>query len=87
MGLVDEVVPADRVMERALEKAAELARGAVAAQALAKRAIDQGMETSLDAGLDLEQQVFVEVFHTRDSRIGVESFLEHGPGQAQFTGG
>jgi enoyl-CoA hydratase/carnithine racemase len=87
MGLVDEVVPGDRVMERSLEKAAELARGAVAAQALAKRAIDQGLETSLDAGLDLEQQVFVEVFHTRDSRIGVESFLEHGPGQAEFTGG
>jgi len=87
IGLVDEVVPGDRLMERALEKAAELARGAVAAQALAKRAIDRGLDTSLDAGLDLEQQVFVEVFHTRDSRIGVESFLEHGPGQAEFTGG
>ena len=42
---------------------------------------------SLDGGLELEQQVFVEVFHTIDSRIGVESFREHGPGKANFTGG
>jgi enoyl-CoA hydratase len=87
MGLVDEVVPAGDLMARALEKAASFARGAVAAHALAKRAIDDGLNGSLEAGLDLEQQVFVEVFHTRDSRIGIDSFREHGPGQANFTGG
>jgi hypothetical protein len=26
------------------------------------------------------------VFHTQDSRLGVESFREHGPGKANFTG-
>jgi len=26
------------------------------------------------------------VFTTDDSRIGVASFLEHGPGKAEFTG-
>jgi enoyl-CoA hydratase len=87
IGLVDEVLPASDVLPRALERAATFASGAVAAQALAKRAIDEGLSGSLDAGLDLEQQVFVEVFHTRDSRVGVESFLEHGPGKANFTGG
>ncbi len=30
--------------------------------------------------------VFVDVFHTQDSRIGIESFREHGPGKATFTG-
>jgi hypothetical protein len=29
---------------------------------------------------------FVEVFHTEDSRTGVASFLEHGPGKAAFAG-
>jgi enoyl-CoA hydratase/carnithine racemase len=87
IGLADEVVPANEVLTRALEKAATFASGALAAQALAKRAIDEGMDGSLEAGLDLEQQVFVEVFHTTDSRIGVESFREHGPGKANFTGG
>lgn len=86
VGLVDEVVPADRVLDRAIERAAELARGAVAAQALAKRAIDEGLDRSLGAGLELEQELFVEVFRTDDARIGVQSFLQHGPGKATFTG-
>ena len=28
----------------------------------------------------------MEVFRTEDSQIGVKSFLEHGPGKAEFTG-
>jgi enoyl-CoA hydratase/carnithine racemase len=86
MGLVDEVVPAEAVLDRALDKAAALAAGAVAAQGLAKRAIDRGLDITLNGGLDLEQQLFAEVFTTDDARIGVQSFLEHGPGQATFTG-
>ena len=86
MGLVDEVVAPSEVHDRALTKAAELAQGAVAAQALAKRAINQGLDGSLPDGLDLEQELFVEAFATDDARTGVASFLEHGPGQADFTG-
>ena len=56
------------------------------AQALAKRAIDRGLDITLDGGLDLEQQLFVEVFGTEDARIGVESFLADGPGHARFKG-
>jgi enoyl-CoA hydratase len=87
MGLVDEVVPNDELFAHAIDKATAFARGPLAAQAIAKRAIDRGLDGSLDAGLELEQQAFVEVFHTRDSRVGVESFLADGPGKASFTGG
>jgi len=86
MGLVDEVVPHDELHGHVLAKAAELAKGAVVAQGLAKRAIDLGLDLSLSDGLDLEQQLFAEVFGTDDARIGVQSFLEHGPGKATFTG-
>lgn len=86
MGLVDRVVPADEVQDAALAWAAELAAGAVVAQGLAKRAIDRGLDVSLGSGLELEQELFVQVFATDDARIGVESFREHGPGQATFTG-
>jgi enoyl-CoA hydratase len=86
IGLVDEVVPPDELHTRALGLAAELARGAVVAQGLSKRAIDQGLEGPLDAGLALEQDLFAEVFGTEDARIGVASFLEHGPGKAAFVG-
>ncbi|MGE3619380.1 MAG: enoyl-CoA hydratase/isomerase family protein [Acidimicrobiia bacterium] len=86
MGLVDEVVPHAELEARALAKAAELAAGAVVAQGLAKRAIDRGLDITLGGGLDLEQQLFAEVFDTDDARIGVASFLDQGPGKARFTG-
>ena len=65
IGLVDEVVPPDEVLDRALAKAAELAAGALVAHGLAKRAIDRGLDITLDGGLDLEQQLFVKVFAHR----------------------
>jgi enoyl-CoA hydratase len=34
----------------------------------------------------VERERFVDVFRTEDSQIGVKSFLEHGPGKAEFTG-
>jgi enoyl-CoA hydratase/carnithine racemase len=86
MGLADRVAEPEALHDEALAWAVELAGGAVAAQALAKAAIDTGLDGSLRAGLDLEQQLFAEVFATDDARIGVASFLEHGPGHATFTG-
>lgn len=86
IGLADEVVPPDALMERALALAADVARGALAAQALCKRVIDEGASRSLSDGLALERDAFVEVFATDDAGIGVTSFLEHGPGKATFTG-
>ena len=58
----------------------------MAAQGLAKHAIDAGLQTDLAAGLQIEQEAFVEVFRTDDSQIGVASFLQNGPGKATFTG-
>ncbi|MCU0260960.1 MAG: enoyl-CoA hydratase-related protein [Ilumatobacteraceae bacterium] len=86
IGLADEVVAGDELHARALTLAAEVARGALVAQALTKQVIDAGLSTSLAGGLALERDAFVEVFHSDDSRIGVASFLEHGPGRAEFTG-
>ncbi len=86
IGLVDRVVASAEVLPAAMKKATELAKGPSAALGLAKRAIDEGLDGSLDAGLDLEQEVFVEVLGTNDAGIGVESFRESGPGKATFTG-
>jgi enoyl-CoA hydratase len=86
LGLADRVVARDEVLTEALELAASLARGALAAQALAKRAIDVGLDGSLAQGLDGEKEAFVASFETEDATIGIESFLLHGPNQAEFTG-
>jgi enoyl-CoA hydratase/carnithine racemase len=86
LGIVDEVVAADAVVDRALALATHFARGAVAAMGQAKRAIDDGFDLPLAQALDLEADCFAATFVTDDARIGVASFLEHGPGKADFTG-
>ncbi|MFM7262802.1 MAG: enoyl-CoA hydratase/isomerase family protein, partial [Acidimicrobiales bacterium] len=60
--------------------------GASQASRLVKRAVNEGLDTDLASGLALELELFEEVFRTEDSRIGVRSFLENGPGKAKFTG-
>ncbi len=86
IGLADEIVAPEELHDRALAYAASLASGALVAQALSKQAIDEGMSRSLADGLAVERQLFAQVFESDDSRTGVSSFLEHGPGKAAFTG-
>lgn len=86
IGLADEVVPNESLHERALALAGSVAGGAVLAHAAMKRAIDEGLSTSLSEGLLLERRLFTDVFATDDSQVGVKSFLENGPGKATFSG-
>jgi len=83
IGLVDAVVEGD-ALDAALERATAFARGPRSALALAKRAVDGGLQGSLADGLDLEQRLFVESFATEDAAVGVRSFLHEGPGKADF---
>lgn len=89
IGLVDQVVDGDEggpgdALPAAMELAARFAAGPRAATALAKRAIDGGLDGSLAAGLELEQRLFVDSFGTDDAAVGVDSFLRNGPGHAEF---
>ncbi|MGA1362690.1 MAG: enoyl-CoA hydratase/isomerase family protein [Ilumatobacteraceae bacterium] len=86
IGLADEVVEPESLMSRALELASTVATGAAQAARLVKRAVNEGIDTDLASGLTLELELFEEVFRTEDSRTGVRSFLENGPGKAKFTG-
>ncbi|MCP3939207.1 MAG: enoyl-CoA hydratase/isomerase family protein [Actinomycetia bacterium] len=86
IGLADRICDPASVLDEAITYAAGLAGGAVVAQALSKQAIDDGLDQTLAGGLDIELALFEEVFGTEDSQIGVKSFLEHGPGKADFTG-
>jgi enoyl-CoA hydratase len=86
IGLADEVVPTEELHDRAFALAAEVAKGALVAQSLVKQAVDQGLGVALADGLAIERRMFVDVFASEDSQIGVQSFLQHGPGKAEFTG-
>lgn len=86
IGLVDRVVPADEVYRTAVEMAGRFAGGPALALRAAKEAIDRGLETDIDSGLELERLQFSGLFATEDMRTGMASFVENGPGRARFRG-
>ena len=85
IALVNRIVEPDQVLAEAKVWAQTLAAGPQHALRLAKSAIDQGLEGSLEDGLLLEQELFVESFTTPDAAVGVQSFLSDGPGHANFA--
>lgn len=86
MGLVDRVVAPESVYDEAMAWAKQLARGPRLAMQAAKTAISRGMETDLEDGLEIERVHFASLFGTRDREIGMQSFIDNGPGKAEFTG-
>ncbi|PJE95997.1 enoyl-CoA hydratase [Streptomyces carminius] len=84
LGLVDEVVPAAEVHERAHAWAARLAAGPAIALRAAKECVDAGLETDIDTGLAIERSWFAGLFATEDRETGMRSFVEEGPGRAKF---
>jgi enoyl-CoA hydratase/carnithine racemase len=86
LGLVDRVVPAAEVYESALAWARQFAEGPAYALRAAKTAVDAGLETDLATGLEIERTQFAGLFATEDRTIGMTSFVENGPGKAEFVG-
>ena len=86
IGLVDRVVAADKVYDEAAEWAMQFAGAATYALRAAKETIDRGLEVDLETGLGIERQQFAALFATEDRTIGMQSFVESGPGKARFVG-
>jgi enoyl-CoA hydratase/carnithine racemase len=86
IGLVDELVEPAEVYDRAVAWAGQFASGPALALRAAKAAVDAGLDVSLETGLAIEAQQFAALFATEDRSIGMKSFVEQGPGKAEFTG-
>ena len=86
IGLVDQVVPAEEVYDAARAWAGQFVTGAAYALRAAKEAIDAGLSVDLETGLQIERQQFAALFATEDRSIGMQSFIESGPGKAGFQG-
>ena len=76
LGLVDRIVPAATLMDEAVSLALTLAGKAPRALALAKMAINDGIDLPLDEALDLEAELFAQSADTADRREGTAAFLE-----------
>jgi enoyl-CoA hydratase/carnithine racemase len=86
IGLVNRVVPAAEVYDAARQWAAAFANGPALALRAAKEAVDFGLESDLETGLTIERIGFASLFATEDRTIGMQSFVENGPGKAKFVG-
>jgi enoyl-CoA hydratase/carnithine racemase len=86
IGLVDQVVAAEGVYDAARAWAEQFVSGAAYALRAAKEAIDAGLSVDLETGLQIERQQFAALFATEDRSIGMQSFIESGPGKAKFAG-
>jgi enoyl-CoA hydratase/carnithine racemase len=86
IGLADQVVPDGKVYEAACALAVRYAAGPPIALAAAKHAIDAGLGTDLQTGLEIERLGFAGLFATEDAQGGMRSFVENGPGKASFSG-
>jgi enoyl-CoA hydratase len=76
LGLVNRVVPEDKLMETAKEIAKKIAIKSSAALKLAKQAINYGMQTSLETGLKYEYELYSLSLSLEDKAEGVNAFLE-----------
>ena len=76
LGLVNQVVAQDQVLKVAKDLARKIASKGMVAVAESLRAIEEGVEGSLEAGMTKEAAAFGRVAATEDSREGVKAFLE-----------
>jgi len=66
----------DELMPVAKEIATKIATKSSAALKLAKQAINKGMQTSLQDGLDYEYEMYALALSLEDKAEGVSAFLE-----------
>lgn len=76
LGLVNRVVPKGEHLNEALKLAKTIAERPPIAVRLAKEAVQAALETSLEAGLELERRNFYLLFATEDMREGMRAFIE-----------
>ena len=87
IGLVDRLVPA----ESGLRRGRRVGRSSSPAPRRTRcerprRASTAGLEVDLETGLEIERQQFSSLFATTDRTIGMRSFIDMGPGKAEFEG-
>ncbi len=76
LGLVDLVVPPERLEQETRSLALKLAEKPPLALMAAKLAVETGLESNIWAGLSLESSLFGLLFSTKDVVEGVSAFLE-----------
>ena len=75
-GLVARVAPADQYLNEAVALASEIAANSPVAVRLAKEAVNQAFEGSLQDGVAFERRNFYMTFASADQKEGMKAFIE-----------
>ncbi|MBU0926800.1 MAG: enoyl-CoA hydratase/isomerase family protein [Spirochaetes bacterium] len=84
IGLVSKVVPPEELLPACRALAAKIGKNASGAVAYAKAAVNRGLETDIETGMELEQNLFGLCFASADQKEGMGAFIEKRP--ASFVG-
>lgn len=76
LGLVNRLVPDEEVLPAAMGLARQLLGQSTSALASIKRAVQEGMRTTLEEALKVEARRYHEAFQSPDAREGIRAFLE-----------
>lgn len=76
MGLVNKVVPAEKLLEATNEMIAKLKAQSPVTLKFCKMAVNKSLEMSLSEGIKAESDVFALCFSTEDQKEGAKAFLE-----------
>ncbi|RJO72325.1 enoyl-CoA hydratase [Nocardia panacis] len=82
-GLVSRIVPADQLLDTALEVAETIASMSLPVAMIAKESVNRAFETTLAEGLRFERRVFHSLFAIEDQKEGMAAFVDKRP--AKFT--
>ena len=75
IGLVNAVVPQAELMDTAIKMANNVAKNAPIAVRACKKAVNEGMQVSIDKAVEIEEKLFGGCFETHDQVEGMACFL------------
>ena len=75
IGLVNAVIPQAELLDAALKMAGQIAKNAPIAVRACKKAVNEGMQVSIDKAVEMEEKLFGGCFETHDQVEGMACFL------------
>jgi enoyl-CoA hydratase len=75
-GLVSRVVPADQLLDEAIETAQKICEMSLPSVMMAKESVNRAFETTLTEGVRFERRLFHSLFATEDQKEGMAAFAE-----------
>ncbi|MDE7003762.1 MAG: enoyl-CoA hydratase/isomerase family protein [Oscillospiraceae bacterium] len=75
IGLVNAVLPQAELLDAALKMAGQIAKNAPIAVRACKKAVNEGMQVSIDKAVEIEEKLFGGCFETHDQVEGMACFL------------